>query len=340
MTDTMRAGMMNEWQGRAAAPDRGIGQAARTSSRRLNLADNRFDASPIPSGFEQLTRSLRKLILRGCSLSSRSYYSIRQLQFLSELDLSDKHLSSVLPNFIGNFSYLTLLHIQGCNLSGSLPSFLANLSKLDYLDLSFNELKKTDGRLDVIQNASSIQLEKIVLDHNKFQGMVPSFIFKLMKLEIISLSFNNFSGVVELGLFQNFKNLSVLNLSNKNQSIEDGGENRTTIFLCLLSELDVLDLSSNMIEGPLLIPPPSTSFFSISNNKLSGEIPMSICNTTSLRVLDLSRNQLRGQIPQCLGEISDALVVLNLQGNELNGTLLQTFKEEYNLQTLILVKIN
>ncbi|XP_058111833.1 receptor like protein 22-like [Magnolia sinica] len=95
-----------------------------------------------------------------------------------------------------------------------------------------------------------------------------------------------------------------------------------------------LDLSFNKLEGSLPIPPPSTSFFSLSNNSFSGEIPVSICNTTSLEALDLSRNWFSGWIPQCLGKVSDGLKVLNLQGNAFSGTLLQTFKKGCNLQTV------
>ncbi|XP_058111839.1 receptor-like protein 7 [Magnolia sinica] len=394
---------------------------------------------------------LRKLSLRECGLSDSIYSSLSQLHFLSELDLGHNNLSSVLPNFIGNFSSLTVLCLQNCSLSGSLPSFLVNLSKLEHLDLSFNsfsgpipsshvnqllnlkkiilwnnllngtipsslfslpslqhldlEGNKLGGRLDIIHNASSTQLEIIYLNRNNFQGMVPSFIFKLIKLRIIYLSFNNFSGVVELESFQNLVNLSSLHLSDNNLSIKDSGGNSNFISFPQIRSLSLrscniikfpnllrnqeqmryldlsnnritggipkwiwkvgngtlyylnlsrnalqrieppflhvsfsdqiaLDLSFNKLEGSLPIPPPSTSFFSLSNNSFSGEIPVSICNTTSLEALDLSRNQFSGWIPQCLGEVSDGLKVLNLQGNAFSGTLRQTFKKGCNLQTV------
>ncbi|XP_058112590.1 receptor like protein 22-like [Magnolia sinica] len=234
--------------------------------------------------------------------------------------------------------------------------------------------------------------------------MIPRFIFQLTKLQLLYLSSNNFSGVVELGLFQNLKKLFYLDLSDNNLSVQDGSGNSTFVSIpqieylllrscnistfpnflrnqeqlgqldlsdnkisgeipkwiwevgnvslnylnlshnglqgiepsphVLLSALQYLDLSSNKLEGSLPIPPPSIIFFSASNNSLGGEIPRSVCNAASLTILDLSHNHFIGRIPSCLGEIGGTLSVLNLQGNAFNGTLLQTFKEECNIQTL------
>ena len=52
------------------------------------------------------------------------------------------------------------------------------------------------------------------------------------------------------------------------------------------------------------------------------------------QVLDISNNQLIGQIPQCLGDFSNSLLVLNLRNNRFHGNLSETFIEGSNLKTL------
>ncbi|XP_070016663.1 receptor-like protein Cf-9 homolog [Nicotiana sylvestris] len=51
-----------------------------------------------------------------------------------------------------------------------------------------------------------------------------------------------------------------------------------------------------------------------------------VCNLTLLTVLDLARNNLKGAIPQCLGNLSDYLQVLDMQHNSLSGNLQITLR--------------
>jgi hypothetical protein len=101
-----------------------------------------------------------------------------------------------------------------------------------------------------------------------------------------------------------------------------------------LKNLHILDLRSNLLQGPLPIPPLDTFFFSISKNNLTGEIPSLICNLNYLRYLDLSYNHLSNMIPPCLGNLSDSLIDLNLRSNNLNGTIPTKFSKGNNLRSL------
>ena len=98
--------------------------------------------------------------------------------------------------------------------------------------------------------------------------------------------------------------------------------------------MEILDLHSNMLQGPLPVPSLYTSFFSVSRNNLTGEIPSLICNLSSLQHLDLLFNHLNNMIPLCLEKLSDHLIDLDLQSNNLHGTIPKTSSKGYYLKSL------
>ena len=96
----------------------------------------------------------------------------------------------------------------------------------------------------------------------------------------------------------------------------------------------LLDLSSNMFLESFPIPLSSTSYFFASKNNFTRSIPPIICKMHALEVLDVSNNQLTGQIPQCLLNSSNSLVVLAMRTNQFQGNLPETFKNGCSLVTL------
>lgn len=85
-----------------------------------------------------------------------------------------------------------------------------------------------------------------------------------------------------------------------------------------------LNYHGNLLEGELPIAPVSTSFFSLSRNHLSGDVPSSICDLQTLEVLDLSYNNLSGKVPHCLVDLN-WLSVLNIRMKRFEGTLPESF---------------
>lgn len=83
-----------------------------------------------------------------------------------------------------------------------------------------------------------------------------------MNLTFLDISSNDLNGIVEFDIFKKLKGLQTVNLC------------------------------ANLLHGKLPVLPPSMRKFLISNNGLSGEIPSSICNVTSLEILDISNNSL------------------------------------------------
>ena len=67
---------------------------------------------------------------------------------------------------------------------------------------------------------------------------------------------------------------------------------------------------------------------------MTGELPTTICNVTSLSVLDLSNNALSGALPNCFGNLADGLLYINLANNQFRGTIPTTFSRSCQLTNL------
>jgi len=77
----------------------------------------------------------------------------------------------------------------------------------------------------------------------------------------------------------------------------------------------------------------------LSNNNLTGKIPMTIGNLKHLESLDLSNNNLKGKIPVELRKF-DMLKVVNFSGNKLTGKIPTTLDRLQNLNHLDLSNNN
>ncbi|KAL4598279.1 hypothetical protein ACB092_11G049900, partial [Castanea dentata] len=272
-------------------------------------------------------------------------YDIPSLQ---DLFLDNNQLTGQIDEF--QHDSLRFLVLSNNNLHGHLPISIAKLVSLLYLDISFNNLSGSVEQNIFIELKS---LFKVDLSHNpllSFHAYSYNIAnYTLPKLQDLSLSSCNISEFPHF--LKSTENLHSLDLSNNqiNGSIPTwllevkmdslGYLNLSYNSLARIGHLPwknlhFLDLRSNLLEGPLPVPPLYTHFFSVSRNNLTGEIPLLICNLSSLQYLDLYYNHLSNMIPPCLGNLSNHLIDLDLQSNNLHGTIPSTFAKGCYLRSL------
>uniref|UniRef100_A0ACD5TRT7 Uncharacterized protein n=1 Tax=Avena sativa TaxID=4498 RepID=A0ACD5TRT7_AVESA len=334
----------------------------------LGLAATDF-VQELPSSIGELT-SLYWFEVTGAGVVGSIPSWVTNLTSLVRLQFSSCGLSGHIPSSIGNLKNLTWLALYNCNFSGPIPPQLFNLTQLSNLYLhsnkfmgsveliSFLELPDLDG-LNLSDNILSV----IVGEYNSSWAMrllglascnlssFPVFLRNIYHIRYLDLSDNQIHGAIPRWAWEEWDAMLVLDLSyNQFSSIEHDS--------IPLTDVTFLDLSFNLIEGPLPIPGPDTEMFDFSNNRfssipnnfgsplisisylnamsnnLSGQIPRSICNARGLEFLDLSYNNLSGPIPSCLMEDIHSLGVLNLQANQIHGELPHNMKQGCALEEI------
>jgi len=187
------------------------------------------------------------------------------------------------------------------NFSGTLPASLAQCTQLQLLDLSRNKLTGQLPRYLVTFH----ELRVLSVAYNKFHGSIPSNITNLVRLQVLDLSNNRINGSIpsNLGRLEGFTTFGSSELSG-NILYED------------------LEIVIKGFEYTIIYVLATNTILDLSSNNLTGEIPQSIGNLTSLRLLNLSSNHLEGKIPASLGDIS-TLEQLDLAKNDLSGEIPQ-----------------
>ncbi|OVA02673.1 Protein kinase domain [Macleaya cordata] len=220
-----------------------------------------------------------------------------------------------IPISFSNISRLDYFDIANNNFFGSVPTDLGRLQHLVWLDLSINNLHNLSFLTSLI---NCTNLEKLILDWNRFEGVLPNSIANLStKLRILRLGRNQISGSIPeaIGYLVNLNQLSL-------------GRNRLTgripSSIGKLQKLYRLTLNRNKLTGQT---PSSlgniTQLFELrlQSNNLIGSIPLSIKNYQRLHILDLSDNGLNGTIPRDIISSSSQITYLNISHNSLTGSL-------------------
>ncbi|KAF8014513.1 hypothetical protein BT93_H0354 [Corymbia citriodora subsp. variegata] len=295
----------------------------KTRLQHLFFSHNHF-VGPIPPSIKNLS-NLAHLAISNNLTEGSIPSSLFSLPSLSRLDLSNNELSGDIGEFL-SAPLLDHVDLSGNQLRGSILSPIFQLENLTYLSISENNLT---GVLDLQLLSTLKSLKELYLSDNilslsnsknaehvlpklskvSLSGCtiteIPAFLRNSTSVEWIDLSSNILHGDIPSWMWDvGTGSLFYLNISH----------NFLTSFKQVpWKNLLFLDLHSNLNQGPVLPPP----------------LPNS-----GLRFLDLARNNFIGTIPQCLGNISNDLSVLDLQENGLSSTISLTFSKNAVLRSL------
>ncbi|KVI09905.1 Leucine-rich repeat-containing protein [Cynara cardunculus var. scolymus] len=306
------------------------------------FAGNRLHGT-IPPSLYNLT-SLRTVDLYENQISGGLSKDIGlQLPNLEELQIWRNKLTGSIPSSISNCSNLVHLDLAENGFTGKVDINFRHIPNLRFLVLYQNSLGSSEpdemNFIDSMINCSNLelflafknqlrgvlpsslanlssQLTLLDLGANFIYGSLPSGIGNLVKLETISMQYNQLTGIIpsELG---NLGNLTQLYLNNNKFT---GNFPDSISSLSLLLELD---LSVNRLEGQMpqnLGNCKSLVKLYLPVNNLTGPIPRELFQLSSLIYLDLSQNHLVGPLPQDIGNLK-SLTVLNLSKNDLVGEI-------------------
>ncbi|XP_037445213.1 receptor-like protein 2 [Triticum dicoccoides] len=310
----------------------------------FHLDNNKFSGE-LPSALSNCTNLVAIDLKKNNFSGQLAKVNFSNLPNLKTLDVYFNSFTGTVLESIYSCSNLTALRVSTNKLTGQLSPRLIDLKYLTFLSLTTNsfinianalhilkscrnlttlligsnfkgELMPDDNTIDGFENLHVLDIESC-----KSFGGIPLWISKLRKLEVLILSENQLSGSVPAWI-QTLSDLFYLDISNNNLT----GEIPTTLMdmPMLKSEKNEAHLDPRVFELPIYaapslqywVPMALRKVLDLSNNKLTGEIPMEIGQLKSLLSLDLSFNHLTGHIPQSSCNLTN-LQMLDLSNNNL-----------------------
>nr|GEV59137.1 leucine-rich repeat-containing protein [Tanacetum cinerariifolium] len=242
--------------------------------------------------------------------------SIGTLPNLETLVLNENLISGAIPDSIGQLSALKRFDLSHNQLTGSLPNSFGNLSKLTVLYVYNNML---NGSVTIHHFANLTSLGELKAENNKLtlyagvESWVPPFQLTVLRIGSWDLGPNFPSWLKSQG------NLTQLDISNANIS-----DAMPEWFWTTFSGIEFLNISHNRIQGKLTrdldcwVNWGSLAVLSVENNRLSGGIPESMGEISSLKSLNMRRNNLAGKLPLSVMS-SKSLLIVDLADNKLTG---------------------
>ncbi|XP_073142267.1 leucine-rich repeat receptor protein kinase HPCA1-like [Henckelia pumila] len=217
-------------------------------------------------------------------------------------------------------SRVTSLMLAGTGLEGSDFSDISSLTALQFLDLS-NNIGLSGILPPSIGNLQSLTI--LILVGCSFSGPIPDSIGSLPQLVFLSLNSNSFTGSIPPSI-GNLSRLSWLDLSQNKLTGTIPVSTETASGLDKLLRARHFHFSMNQISGPIpdqLFSPNMNLIHAIfDNNKLTGNIPLSLGYVKTLEVVRFDWNTLDGSIPSNLGNLT-SLNELHLSNNYFNGSI-------------------
>ncbi|KAF8035545.1 hypothetical protein BT93_C1545 [Corymbia citriodora subsp. variegata] len=358
----------------------------------LDIRDSSFYGM-IPIEIGRLPRLKKELVLQSNQFEGNIPPNLAQCHNLELISLAANRLTGGIPREFGAFPMLQQLFLSFNDLGGQIPSFLSNISTLQVIGLVMNNLTGSIPTTLFNRSLTSVMLtyndlsrrlpsdlcyrwpniQRLLLSHNQFSGLLPETLTQCKELLVLSLSFNRFQGIIprDIDGLQKVQEL-YFGTNNLTGTIPPTIGNMSSLHMLFIefnsiggkipSEigklvnlnamslqdnlLTVLSLMDNFLSGSL----PSSSELSLpnleklflANNGFGGNIPQYFSNFSNLVIFDAGNNQLSGPIPLSLGSLKN-LRYFAIQSNQLTGEtygseigFLSALSNCQSLQTLVL----
>ncbi|XP_058224536.1 probable LRR receptor-like serine/threonine-protein kinase At3g47570 [Rhododendron vialii] len=287
--------------------------------KEINLFNNRLGGE-MPVGVSSLS-SLTRLVLGRNNFRGSIPASFGNLSALSMLSLAENKLVRTIPFELGRLFKLQILDLSFNNFTGMVPTQLYNISSLRVVSLALNQLF---GTLIPDLGLALPKLQEFLISTNNFYGPIPSSIGNASRLSKFDITDNSFNGPTPKSL-ENLNDLEIFGASGNPLGSNSGNELdniMNTFSNC--SNLRELSLSANNFSGLLANSIANLSKFlsylDITENHISGSIPVGIGNLMNLQSFMVGENTLSGSIPESIGKLSK-LEQIYMYTNKLSGKI-------------------
>jgi len=260
---------------------------------------------------------LKEIALEGFGITGGIPESVCNLTNLVNLQMSYNKLGGSIPACIGQMTSLESFGCFECELNGSIPPSLWTMTSLRGLYLGFNELT---GTLPPDIGNLAANITEIHVNNNQLSGPLPSEIGTLLNLQILHLDSNQFTGLLpDMSRLTKLTGYNFYNLPNvckplllQMPSASQGNEEINDCTDCdiLSNWLPTVNYPWNERLGCCKASGIRCNRFNrvseirLFNRNLTGPIIPELEKLTSLRILDLSRNNLTGEIPVGVNQLN------------------------------------
>eukprot|EP01111_Echinosteliopsis_oligospora_P010652 TRINITY_DN3372_c0_g1_i2.p1 TRINITY_DN3372_c0_g1~~TRINITY_DN3372_c0_g1_i2.p1 ORF type:complete len:497 (-),score=80.20 TRINITY_DN3372_c0_g1_i2:120-1610(-) len=293
---------------------------------RIQLTKLVIAGNPITKVSKDL-RKLENLVylnLGSSAISSFPECALSNLPNLTYLNISENKLKQV-PSSIGELTQLTELSIGSNKEITTLPPSLGHLQHLTILKLGNCRISVIPQAIGQLHNLKDLQLQDNTIED------LPSFLWELSSLEMLNISKNKITSLLEPHLtnasddeldrvFSNMRNLKVLTMNDN--AFTDIPPHTVANF----ESLEVLSAEFNLISR---VPADLSRLqnlvlLDVSANRIRS-VPEEWGNLASLVTLDISYNDIT-EIPPSYARLSN-LKVLTLMGNDIPAELPEVCQE-------------